>query len=145
MKSVATLVLSFAAIADAAAQTVGQTVAAGQPAIVPASPMASMLQGMVGLAIVVALIFVAGWVLRKIGPRARSTGAVQVIGGASVGPREKVVVVKFGQQTLLLGVASGHVSLLHAATPEDLVDAPASTTPAAPRFIDRLRAARGEA
>ena len=116
---------------DAAAQT--------QPA--PPSPFAGMLQGLVGLAVVVALIFAAGWLLRKVGPRARSGGLVQVVGGASVGPREKVVVVKFGRQTLLLGVAAGQVSLLHAAGPDEAIDEPVSASDA-PRFVDRLRAAR---
>ncbi len=113
-----------------------------QPAtLAPASPMASMLQGMVGLVIVVALIFVAAWAVKKIGPRTRSGSVVQVVGGASVGPREKVVVVKFGHQTLLLGVAPGQVTLLHTAEPGELAE-DATTTPALPRFIDRLRAAR---
>jgi flagellar protein FliO/FliZ len=81
--------------------------------------------------------------MKKIGPRARSTGIVQVVGGASVGPREKVVVVRFGQQTLLLGVAPGQVSLLHTADASELADE-AVGQPSAPRFIDRLRAARSK-
>jgi flagellar protein FliO/FliZ len=108
-----------------------------------ASPTSSLLQGVLGLAIVVGLIFAAGWVLKKVGPRGTSTNAVRVLGGASVGPRERVVVVQFGDQTLLLGVASGRVNLLHAALPGEVAAAP--TDPAsAPRFIDRLRAARGQ-
>jgi flagellar protein FliO/FliZ len=80
--------------------------------------------------------------LKKVGPRATSTNAVRVLGGASVGPRERVVVVQFGDQTLLLGVASGRVNLLHAALPGEVVAQPASSD--TPRFIDRLRAARGK-
>lgn len=110
----------------------------------PASTLGGMLQGLVGLAIVVALIFAVAWTMRKIGPRARTGGAVQVVGGASVGPRERVVVVRFGTRTLLLGVAPGQVSLLHADEPGDAFDETVAVAPA-PRFVDRLRAARGRA
>lgn len=113
-----------------------------------ASPVFGLFQGMLGLVVVIALIFAAGWLLKKIGPRARATGAVHVVGGASVGPREKVVVVRFGDRTLLLGVAPGHVSLLHMADAAELpgaVDATVADGPATPRFADRLRAARGGA
>ncbi len=128
------------------AQTAASTTAVVAPAISPAaSPIFGLMQGLFGLAVVIALIFAAGWMLKKIGPRARTNSVVQVIGGASVGPREKVVVIRFGTQTLLLGVAPGHVGLLHTADASELVDAetPAASAPKTPRFIDRLRAARG--
>jgi flagellar protein FliO/FliZ len=107
------------------------------------SPFLAMMQGLVGLVIVIGVIFAAGWLMKKIGPRTRSSGVVQVVGGASVGPREKVVVVRFGGQTLLLGVAPGQVSLLHTAEAGEAVDEPA-TAASAPRFVDRLRAARSD-
>ena len=135
--------LSALMMDDASAQ-----VATSAPAATPLATSATgstflgMMQGLVGLVIVLGAIFAAGWLLKKLGPRARATGIVQVVGGASVGPREKVVVVRFGGQTLLLGVAPGQVSLLH--TADTLVDEQATTTPdaPAPRFVDRLRAAR---
>jgi|GEM_PF-1142761 len=105
------------------------------------TPFLAMMQGLVGLVIVLGVIFAAGWLMKKIGPRTRAGGMVQVVGGASVGPREKVVVVRFGGQTMLLGVAPGQVSLLHMTEAGEPVDDP-STVTAAPRFVDRLRAAR---
>ena len=129
---------SALAMSPAHAQTVTTTTALVTG---PTSATAGMLQGLVGLVIVVGLIYAAAWMLKRVGPRARSSGIVQVLGGASVGPREKVVVVRFGGETLLLGVASGHVSLLHTAV--DGVTAPTDeATAPTPRFIDRLRAAR---
>ncbi len=134
----ATMTACGAAFAQATTATTATTAS-------PASTLGGMLQGLVGLAIVVALIFAAAWAMRKIGPRGRSSGAVQVVGGASVGPRERVVVVRFGTRTLLLGVAPGQVSLLHAGEPGDALDEPSDATAPAPRFVDRLRAARGRA
>jgi flagellar protein FliO/FliZ len=141
---VASLAIWSLAINSAFAQATTTTTTA---TVAPASPMASMLQGLVGLVIVVGLIFAAAWVMKKVAPRNRSSGVVQVVGGASVGPREKVVVVRFGHQTLLLGVAPGQVSLLHIADASELTDPTTATsaTAPAPRFIDRLRAARGNA
>jgi flagellar protein FliO/FliZ len=110
------------------------------------SPVFGLMQGLVGLVIVVGLIYAVAWVLKKFGPRTRSSGAVQVIGGASVGPREKVVVVRFGHQTLLLGVAPGQVSLLHTADTVDPLEDSTNPTPTTSlSFVDRLRAARGGA
>jgi flagellar protein FliO/FliZ len=133
------------AVAMALLVVAGSALAQSAPPVQPmpaASPLTGLAQGLVGLAIVVGLIFAAGWFLKKIGPRGGTTGAVRVVGGASVGPRERVVVVRFGEQTLLLGVASGHVSLLHAALPGETLEAPASGGVPAPSFIERLRAAR---
>ena len=130
----------------AEAQGVAGTSTATTAAVAPgSSPVLAMMQGLVGLVVVIGLIFAAGWLMKKIGPRAQSGGLVQVLGGASVGAREKVVVVRFGTQTLLLGVAPGQVTLLHAAEPGEHVAPDASSAAAAPRFVDRLRAARGTA
>ena len=141
-RKVASLVTGFVFSAMASAQTtVTSTAPVATPVAAPTSPMAGMVQGLFGLVVVVGLIYAAAWLLKRVGPRARSSGIVQVLGGASVGPREKVVVVRFAGETLLLGVASGHVSLLHTAV--DGVTGPADDTAApTPRFIDRLRAAR---
>ena len=109
----------------------------------PTSPLAGMLQGLVGLVIVVGLIYAAAWLLKKVGPRNRSSGLVHVVGGASVGPRERVVVVRYGHETLLLGVAPGSVTLLHAAETVEAGDAaPVDAGAVKPRFADRLRVAR---
>ncbi|MEW8461479.1 MAG: flagellar biosynthetic protein FliO [Candidatus Thiodiazotropha endolucinida] len=40
-------------------------------------------------------------------------GMVRVVGGASVGTRERVIVVEVDNQRLLLGVAPGQVRTLH--------------------------------
>ena len=108
------------------------------------SPVFGLMQGLVGLVIVIGLIFAAGWLMRKFGPRTSAAGLVRVVGGTSVGPREKVVVVRFAGQTLLLGVAPGQVSLLAAADTVDGVDETAAA-PGTPTFVERLRVARSGA
>ena len=137
--AVIVVLISAWSLGDAQAQQT--TPATATATTTSASPVFGIMQGLVGLAVVIALILAAGWLMKKIGPRTRSSGAVQVVGGASVGPREKVVVVRFGGQTLLLGVAPGQVSLLHASEHHPDEASPAAD-PATPRFVDRLRAAR---
>lgn len=117
--------------------------AAGSAAapIAPVSPAGSLVQSVVGLVLVVALIYGAAWVMKRVGPRGRGNGLVQVLGGASVGPRERVVVVRYAGETLLLGVAPGQVSLLRASPDTDGPPVESGET-AQPSFVERLRAAR---
>ncbi|EGW53707.1 flagellar biosynthetic protein FliO [Candidatus Endoriftia persephonae] len=67
-----------------------------------------------GLLLVLLLIFGAAWLLKRYGQLpSGSKGLVRVVGGASLGPRERVVVVEVEGVRLLLGVAPGRVERLH--------------------------------
>ena len=60
-------------------------------------------------------LFAVIFLLRRVnrmGPGA-AAGPLRVIGSASVGAREKVVLVAAGERQLLLGVAPGAVRTLH--------------------------------
>ncbi len=75
---------------------------------------ANLLQLTFGLLAVLAAIVGSAWLLRRYG-RLQSgvAGALRVIGGLSMGPRERVVLIQVGKQQLLLGVAPGRVQMLH--------------------------------
>lgn len=63
---------------------------------------------------VIAIILILAWILRKFGSVSmRSGGSLQILGGMSVGGREKIVLVQVGQKQLLIGVAPGNVQTLH--------------------------------
>ena len=102
--------------------------------------------GMLGsLALVVALIFALAWLARKLqNLRAACGDLLQVTGGVSVGGKERVVIVRVGNDHFLVGVAHGQVSLLHrfvsAPGALHIADAgvDAASTESAP-FADRLR------
>jgi len=101
-----------------AASMVCAHVAHAAETAVPATPPSavgagSMLQFAFGLIIVLGLIVAAGWFMKRfqVGPSA--PGTVKVIAGASVGQRERVVVVEVGDNWLVLGVAPGRVNALH--------------------------------
>jgi flagellar protein FliO/FliZ len=91
------------------------------PAWAAAAPAAATGPGVEGLATtlfglfaVLALIFGAAWLVKRIGYLpAAGKGPVRVLGGASVGTRERVVVVEVEDARLVLGVAPGRVQTLH--------------------------------
>ncbi|HKJ76808.1 MAG TPA: flagellar biosynthetic protein FliO, partial [Gammaproteobacteria bacterium] len=83
------------------------------PAMPPAD-VGSIAQVMVALLVVLALILGMAWLLRRVGGIQRGgSGAIRVLGGMSMGQRERVVLVQVGETQLLLGVAPGRVQTLH--------------------------------
>jgi flagellar protein FliO/FliZ len=100
-----------------------------------------LVQATLGLAIVLALIWGAAWLVRRLAPAAGSVGsAIRIVAAQSVGPRERVVLIEVGEQWLLVGVAPGQVNALQA-LPKGAV--PATASPAAGAFGRILSRARG--
>lgn len=67
-----------------------------------------------GLLLVLAIIVGGAWLFKRYAQLPMGgKGLVRVVGGTSVGARERVVVVEVENTRLLLGVAQGHVSTLH--------------------------------
>ncbi len=66
------------------------------------------------LALILGLILGGGWLLKRLGAaRPGAGGLVKVLGGASLGGRERVVVVEVEGERLVLGVSPGRVQALH--------------------------------
>jgi flagellar protein FliO/FliZ len=101
----------------------------------------SMLQFAFGLAIVLGLIVAAGWFMKRFSLGPSAAGLVKVIAGASVGQRERVVVVEVGNTWLVLGVAPGRVNALHTMPRGEVGTAvtPASPTGTPPGFAAWLK------
>jgi len=72
------------------------------------------LQMFFGLLVVVALVFGMAWFMRRMGNmNGVTTGNLKVLGGISVGQRERIVLVQAGETQLLVGVAPGEIRTLH--------------------------------
>lgn len=73
-----------------------------------------MLIKMIGtLGLVVLLIYVLGWLLAKLQVARTSGGdAMRLLGGLSVGSKERVVMLEVNGERLLLGVAPGSVTAI---------------------------------
>lgn len=66
-----------------------------------------------GLVTVVALILVCLWALQRLGRwSAPAGGQIRMLGGLSLGGREKLVVVEVGETQLVLGISPGRVQTL---------------------------------
>lgn len=88
--------------------------AAAEPAPVATTSFFSLLQVLFGLGMVLAAIGGTAWLLRKLAPgQVAASGALRVVGGVAVGPKERVILVDVGETRLVLGVAPGHIATLH--------------------------------
>lgn len=84
-----------------------------------------------GTALALAFVLVLAWAalkgLQRLQQRAQGAAPgqpLQVLSSVAVGPRERVVAVRWQGRTLLLGVAAGGVTLLDAAAPSEGQGAP---------------------
>jgi flagellar protein FliO/FliZ len=104
----------------------------------PASPLSvgSLTQLTLSLIAIVGLILALSWALKRLrltGPR--GSGEIVVVDELSVGPRERIVLVRVGESQVLVGIgAAGMVPLTPLAVPIVLKEGTA-----APAFAERLR------
>ncbi|MDD5335602.1 MAG: flagellar biosynthetic protein FliO [Rhodoferax sp.] len=90
------------------------TVPAAAPEAAPSHAAAGLLQAGFGLALVVGLIFLCAWAVRRFGLQpSGGNRLLKVVSSVMVGQRERVVVVEIGDSWLVLGVSAGQVRALH--------------------------------
>jgi flagellar protein FliO/FliZ len=130
----AALVPLWASAADMNAVNHAAQIASGVGAgtAVPTMGVAAVLQTLFGLMVVIAFVFGCAWLARKFGLQGGGRGGmVKVVGGASLGNKERVTVVEIGDTWLVLGAAPGNVRLLHT-MPAGSANASGIDNPAAP-------------
>ncbi|MFJ3058410.1 flagellar biosynthetic protein FliO [Herbaspirillum sp. NPDC087042] len=78
------------------------------------SSSGSVFTMLFGLAAVLALMAAVAWLLKRFGLTQGLAGnaVAKVVGGVSVGTRERVMVVEVGEQWIVVGVAPGRVNAL---------------------------------
>jgi flagellar protein FliO/FliZ len=102
--------------------------AAAAAAPVGAGGLASVTMA---LLIVLAAIFAVAWLARRVrGVGNRVGNAIDVLADMPLGPKERAVLLKVGNEQILIGVAPGRVSALHVL--RDPIEVPKSTAPAIP-------------
>lgn len=119
--------------------------AALAPVAVPAADLnvgGELLRVLLSLAAVVALIFVAGWMSRRLQSRSRPGGRrMRCVEAMAVGARERILLVDADGKRLLIGVGSGGMRTLHvyegAAPVEDTPPAP--TVPNVAQLLKRWK------
>jgi flagellar protein FliO/FliZ len=130
--------MRFAAPALVALAAGGFAAGAAAADAAPVDLAPSLVQTAFGLAFVIALIYAGTWLLRRMQPGGQKNALVKVVASVSVGQRERVVLVEFADQWLLVGVATGGVTLIQQAPKGEMPPAAA-----APTFARMLAAARG--
>jgi len=78
-------------------------------------PLTGLLQTLGALALVVALIFLARYLLKRFGGAGRSPGrneAIEVVARTAVAPRQQLMLVRLGERLVLVGTAGGGFSAL---------------------------------
>ncbi len=71
-------------------------------------------QIILSLAIILLLIFISAWLMKRFGKvNGLASNHMKVLGNMSVGQRERIILLEVGDEQLLIGVTSSKISLLH--------------------------------
>ena len=93
-----------------AAEPVAQAVTA--PAV--GSVGGQLTQLVLGLLLVIGLIFVLAWLMRRVQRIGPGNGQViELVGSRALGPRDRLVLVQVGNEQILLGLTPGRITPLH--------------------------------
>ncbi|WP_150753422.1 flagellar biosynthetic protein FliO [Pseudomonas fluorescens] len=119
-----------------AAEPVATAATAAAPAV--SSGVAGQLTQLVfGLLLVLGLIFVLAWLLRRVqqaGPAGKGQ-VIEIVGSRALGPRDRLMLVQVGNEQILLGLSPGNIAALHVL--KEPVQVPSTEKPT-PEFAQRL-------
>ena len=92
-----------------------------------------------GLLFIIGLIFLLGYLMRRVGPLAAQGGQqIRVLSSLPLGPRDRLMLVDVAGKQLLLGASPGRISTLHVFD-EPIADLPAQGA-ATGDFAQKLQA-----
>ncbi|MFJ4145746.1 flagellar biosynthetic protein FliO [Pseudomonas sp. NPDC089734] len=95
-----------------------------------------VLQLLLGLLLVIGLIFVLAWVMRRVQSVGPNSGQViELLGSRALGTRDRLLLVQVGNEQILLGVTPGQITPLHVLKEPVQVPVREQTTP---EFAQRL-------
>ncbi|WP_420793337.1 flagellar biosynthetic protein FliO [Pseudomonas rubra] len=121
-------------VALAATQPAAAVVA---PAAATGSAAGQLTQLVLGLLLVLGLIFVLAWLLRRLQNAAPCSGQViEILGTRSLGPRDRLLLIQVGKEQILIGHSPGTIEALHVMA--EPIEVPASARQATPEFAQRL-------
>jgi flagellar protein FliO/FliZ len=142
------LLLPFAVhCAEATPAPAKRFAAPGAATSLPHTGMGGIGQVTVALLIVLALVFALAFLLKKMRAATGATAnGIEVLAQASLGAKERAVVIRVDGTRFLLGVAQGQVSLLQVLSttaPSAPAAPPASPSTEKPNFAQLLRRSLG--
>lgn len=105
-----------------------------------------LMQLVFGLLVVVLCIVVLAWFAKKMNRfNTLADGSLKVIGGLSMGSRERVVLLQVGEEQLLLGVSPGKISTLHVLGTPLEVNGSQTENNTGDSFFDKLKTTMADA
>ncbi|WP_158527354.1 flagellar biosynthetic protein FliO [Pelagibaculum spongiae] len=93
----------------------------------PETSLISVVELLGSLLVVVALILLLAWILKRMGMAGPNNGTLKVLSNLPLGQKQQLLVVQAGEHQLLLGVSSGSINLLKEFE-KPIVDAQLSTS-----------------
>lgn len=101
-----------------------------------------LVQLLLGLLLVIGLIFLLAWLMRRVQQIVPRGGQViKVLATQALGPRDRLVLVQVGEEQILLGLTPGRITPLHVLKHPVSV---AQTEAATPEFAQRLMELMGK-
>jgi flagellar protein FliO/FliZ len=124
---------SAVTVASAPAPAAAPSAPAQATAAVPVKPFAgaaagSLLQTIFALCVVLGLLALLAWAMKRWGPKAAGGSAhVRMVGGLNLGGRERIIVVEVGEQWIVVGASPGRVNALATMPRQDAASADNAT------------------
>lgn len=93
------------------------------------SASTGLLQIFLALAAVIGLMLLIAWLFKRIGPiNSMNKVPMKVVGGLSIGNRERIMVVEVADQWLVLGVTAQQINMLSSMPKQETTAAPAGSS-----------------
>ncbi|MDD2050802.1 flagellar biosynthetic protein FliO [Pseudomonas putida] len=107
------------------------------------SAAGQLTQLVLGLLLVLGLIFLLAWLLRRVQNAAPGNGQViEILGSRTLGPRDRLLLIQVGKEQILIGHTPGSIEALHVMA--EPVEVPAGARQATPEFAQRLMELMGK-
>ncbi|MHC2145002.1 flagellar protein FliO/FliZ [Pseudomonas sp. 210_17 TE3656] len=136
------LALAGALYMDVALATVQPAAAVVVPGS-GSSAAGQLTQLVLGLLLVLGLIFLLAWLLRRVQNAAPGSGQViEILGSRTLGPRDRLLLIQVGKEQILIGHTPGSIEALHVLA--EPVEVPVGARQATPEFAQRLMELMGK-
>ncbi|OLU17404.1 flagellar biosynthetic protein FliO [Pseudomonas sp. PA1(2017)] len=99
-----------------------------------------LVQLVIGLLLVIGLIFLLAWMMRRVQRLGPNNGKViKIVATQALSPRDRLVLVQVGNEQILLGLTPGRINSLHVmGEPVHLADAEPASTEFSQRLMELL-------
>ncbi|CAM3589460.1 flagellar biosynthetic protein FliO [compost metagenome] len=137
------LALACGLYVDVALATTQPAAAVVAPVAASGSAAGQLTQLVLGLLLVLGLIFLLAWLLRRVQNAAPgSAQVIEILGSRSLGPRDRLLLIQVGKEQILIGHSPGTIEALHVMA--EPIEVPASARQATPEFAQRLMELMGK-